>query len=613
MIEFSVRDSKVVVNFPGSKAFSDVVLFLKSQHCTFNPDEKDWTISLPKYESIREKLSELDIISISFVNEKKLNELLLTVGKQQEIFPERRSFDQSLLKKSPVKGISPNEDYQKQDIIKGISRNRYLFDLEMGLGKSYILSGVLSHLTKLDDLGKILILTTRSGTYNFYHELLKFTHFLEEDMVIANKDSVDVFESNKRIVITDFDTFRLISDKNYKIKNKKSGVKYRSSPLPIAKWIGDKKACLILDESHCVGNPQSRRYATIKLIADQFYFRYLSTGTFVDKVEKIYSQLNILDPGLVHNYNFTDWLAEYASIGNRFSAYAINYFKKDKIDALMDNIRKTYASHRRVKDHIILPENFMKKIYVRMSDTHREVYEKFIKHEMQQFSDMRMIQNKFQYLMLSLENPKFLESHEEKLPSDVNKAIQRFKVENLEKYVVLDGLIDEHVVENEEKMILWTSHPKTAEILRQKYLKHDPIVINGETEIPAGMTRDEMKRDLVEKFKNNKKNRILIAGIQVLNTSVTVTEATCQVYVERTFDYITFSQSMARIHRIGQTRNVSTYVLLYSGSLDVYMDKNLETKGMLNEKLLSKDTLSTEEWKSIFKADEEDEYSFITN
>ena len=613
MIEFGVRNSKIVVSFPGSKAFTEIVDVLKKNHCEFNPEEKDWTISLPKYESIRSALSELDIISISFVNEREINSLLLDIGRQQFIFTERRSFDQSLLKKTPVKGLPPNEDYQRQDILKGISRNRYLYDLEMGLGKSYILAGVLAHLSKYDDFGKVLILTTRSGTYNFYHELLKFTHFKEDEITIATKDSVDVFKSDKRIIVTDFDTFRLISDKNYKLKFKQSGVKYRKTPLPIDEWIGDKKACLVLDESHCVGNPKSRRYATIKLISEKFFFRYLSTGTFVDKVEKIYSQLNILDPGLVHNYNFTDWLSEYASIGNRFSAYAINYFKKDKIDALMTSIRKTYASHRRVEDHITLPENFIKKIYVKMSDSHREIYEQFVEHEMKQFSDMRSIRNKFPYLMLSLENPKFLENHSDTLPDRINKLIQRFKVENLEKYTVLDDLIDQHVIDNEEKMIVWTSHPKTAEVLRLKYAKLNPLVINGETEIPVGLSRDEYKREIVEQFKTNKKHKILIAGIQVLNTAVTITEATCQVYVERTFDYIQFAQSIKRIYRVGQTRPVNTYVLLYDYSLDTYMDKNLDTKGLLNERLLSREVLSTSEWKTIFKATDEDEYDYLTN
>jgi hypothetical protein len=336
----------------------------------------------------------------------------------------------------------------------------------------------------------------------------------------------------------------------------------------------------------------------------------LSTGTLVDKVEKIYSQFNLLDPGLVHNYNYTDWIAEYASVGNRFSAYAINYFKKDKIDSLMESIRKTYASHRRTEDHIVLPDNYVKKIYVRMSDDHREVYEKFIKYEMSESSDMRKIQNKFPYLALSLDNPHFLKNHSDKLPMDINKLISKFKDTMLEKFSVVDDLIDQHVVENGEKIILWCTHPHTAEILKNRYAKYEPVVINGEIEIPHGKSRDEVKRDLVESFKQNKKSRILIAGIQVLNTSVTVTEATTQIYVERTFNFIEYSQSMKRIHRIGQTKNVNTIVLLYSHSLDSYIDKNLENKGMLNEKLLAKESLTTEEWKMIFNGNDEDSFEF---
>lgn len=609
MIQFSTNKDHITVKFPGSKAFADIVGVLKTSGCVFNPDEKDWTIPVNKYEGIREKLSDIDVISISFLDEKKINELMLKVGIQQVIF-ERRSFKQELLKKEPVKGISPNEDYQKQDIIKGITRNRYIYDLDMGLGKSYILSGVLAHLQYYDDLGKVLYVTTRSGTYNFYHELLKFTYFSPDDIVIASKDTTDIFEQNKKIIIIDFDTFRLLSDKYYKKANKKSGVKYRKSPIPIDNWIGDKKACLILDESHCIGNPKSRRFSTLKLIADRFYFRYLSSGTFADKIEKIYSQLSILDAGLVHNMNYTDWLAEYASVGNRFSAYAINYFKKDKIDSLMTTLRKTFASHRRTQDHIKLPEHNIQTVYVKMSDEHREIYEKFVKYEMNEMSDMRKIQNSFPYLMLSVDNPHFLKNHVDRLPADVNKLVGKFKSTSIEKFSVCDDLIDQYVVENNEKIIIWTIHPYTANLLKERYSKYDPLIINGEIEVPKGMTKDEYKRELVEQFKKSKTSKILIASILVLNTAVTMTFLKTQIYFEKNFNFIDWSQSLKRVHRLTQEENVTTFNLVYDHSLDLYIMKNLESKGMLNEKLMSKDFLSTEEWKFIFNGNEEDELSF---
>jgi hypothetical protein len=91
----------------------------------------------------------------------------------------------------------------------------------------------------------------------------------------------------------------------------------------------------------------------------------------------------------------------------------------------------------------------------------------------------------------------------------------------------------------------------------------------------------------------------------VLNTAVTITEVTTQIYIERNFTYIDFVQSMKRIHRIGQTKNVNTIVLLYDYSLDVYMNNVLESKGLISEKLLSKDSLSEDEWKTIFKMNED--------
>jgi len=107
---------------------------------------------------------------------------------------------------------------------------------------------------------------------------------------------------------------------------------------------------------------------------------------------------------------------------------------------------------------------------------------------------------------------------------------------------------------------------------------------------------------ILEKFKTDESHKILIANIQVLNTSVTLIEATFQVYFERVYNFAQYWQSIARIHRIGKRKETITYVLIFDNSIDVALDINLSNKDLLNSKILSKEFLSLDAWKSIFTA-----------
>lgn len=597
--------------------FDNIIRVLKSYSCKFHQEgqNKFWSIPTLKYSAIIRDLKEICPVKINPDVETKINQILSTSVKNQlTIFTDSRLFNQELLKYPPVKGLPPNEDYQKIDIERAIQRNRYLLDLEMGLGKTYILIGIISHLKYYDNLGRILILTTRSGTYNFYQEILHHSKiFNPSKIVIASKNTKDIFEKDYDIIISDFDTFRLISDYYYKknSKDNKISTKYRTSRIPIDNWIGNQPACLIIDESHCIGNAKSRRFQTIKLIADKFYYRYLSSGTFADKVEKIYSQLYILDPGLVDYSSYTDWLKKYANIGNRFSPYAVNYFYQDKIRNLVSELQENYSSSRRIKDHLSLPENYIKRVYVTMHKKHEDIYKAFLRHEANQWTDfsVQAILNKFPYLMIALDNPFLLEIHFSKFPEELVNAIKDFKYDYLEKYSILDDILEEEF-ESIDKIILWAIHPKTMNYLAKRYAKYNPLVIHGDIDIPKGKTKDEYKMDCIQEFKKNPKRKLLIASLSVLNTAVTVTEAKAQVYVERNFTYIDFIQSTKRIHRIGQESVVKTYILLYDYSLDLYMDKVLDSKGELTEKLLSKSILSKEEWENIFRMNTQSKLRF---
>ena len=323
------------------------------------------------------------------------------------------------------------------------------------------------------------------------------------------------------------------------------------------------------------------------------------SGTPADNPEKLYSQYKILDPWLTGNLTFGQWKEKMAYLGDRFSPYSIREWKKDELEKLNKKFTSGYGSYFKTEDLIELPEYLEKRIYVDMQPKHRALYEEVIMQDLVAQGAVRDVVNRFPFMSLALDNPFLLEKHNEKFDDNLNRMISSFKDSYLEKFNAIDEILEDH---QKEKGILWVVHPSTAEKLMKRYEKYNPICITGETNQNDRFT-------LVEEFKKGN-HSLLIANITCLNTSVTITEATFQIYVERTYNFATYEQSTFRIYRHGQTKDVESYILIYNKSLDVLLDKNLSSKGMLVQGLVSKDFLTQEQWKTIFNAVEEDNLNF---
>jgi SNF2 family DNA or RNA helicase len=125
--------------------------------------------------------------------------------------------------------------------------------------------------------------------------------------------------------------------------------------------------------------------------------------------------------------------------------------------------------------------------------------------------------------------------------------------------------------------------------------KYNPVVIE------AGMGPEKMT-EAINEFKNNDKHKIIIASINIMNTSVTLTQCKWNLYVERTFNYTIYSQSRGRIFRPGQTEVCRTYMMCFNNSIDNLQLQNLKQKGLVLESLLNKNIVDQRMWRMIFNA-----------
>jgi SNF2 family DNA or RNA helicase len=601
MIQVFTEGKDILLKFYNPQRFTDIVLALKKNHCWFNSDTKSWILSKIHYEEILSDLEELDRIEIK--DQEALNNLLTP---EWNIKKTRVHFTLNDLSTPPIVGKHPYENYQLEDLQKTLNRNKYALYLDVGTGKSWIILNALNILRKQGKLSKILYITSNSGVYDIYDKFLTFTSIPKERITIGNKFNRRPFDIDCDVIICNYRSFLLISDEYQKDKDKGKKVtkNYRSTPIPIDKWTQLNDSCCVLDESHNIATPTSRQTKAIQLIAPYFEYRYLLSGTPADTEEKYYSQLHFLDPTLTRNYSYTDWCEYYANVGTRFSQYAIASFKVDKLKELQYIIKEN-CSRRLGEDVLNLPPNIVKKIYLPLVGEQKEIYEGFLTAKLKSLQNAngsiksRDIIKAFQNLILTIDNPEILKT-EDITDMKLKAKINNFKFSNHLKVEVVKDIILDH---SDSKIIIWTSHPSVGNNLAKILEKYNPLVVNGEINPPKGMTKEQYKNSIVKEFQTSKDRKILIAGIQVLNTAQTIVEANVQIYFDTDFNYTNTEQSYARIYRIGQKKKVFTYKILIKETLDITRDKMMEDKDFINDHFLSHEYINQAMLKNLLLGD----------
>ncbi len=626
-IVIKTEGSKILCKFWSPNNFEDIVEILKRYRCKFSPSDKQWVIPHQRYQDVLDELQEIDLVDNSLYDEQRIQEIM--VGEPElKVSSTRILFDPSLLKHGPRKGKAPYEEYQREDITKALQRNRYALYWDVGTGKAYAKAAIIAHLRAQGKAHKVLLLSSGIGSMNMVHELRKFLPLGEDEIVAVTKAGKDrePFKPNASIVVTNYNTFRIICEHYEKLKNpkkveqrkkeakllKETGAKKKKAAvkpdvLPLLEWFGGKDAILLMDECHLISNPEAEQTKWMFAHCEHFEYRYQFSGTPFDKNEKLYAQLRILDPSLTLRLSFTDWKEHYAVLGTAFSAYGIQSWKYDKIKELNEKVRKGYGGIiRKASEVLAIPSNNIKKMYVELSPEQKAIYRAFVISTLERLQEKkrslltRDVINAFPFLQMAIDQPaELIVKHPDLLTPELTRMIKSFDYgEDHAKIEVTTEILKEHVEERGEKGIIWYWHPATAHALAKKYAKYKPLMILAETP-------DDERARILDEFRNNPEHKILLGSILILNTSITLIEAKFQVYVERVYNYSQFTQSVGRISRIGQDQETQTYIPIADNTIDCALDVNLSTKDLLNTKLLSKEFLTLDEWKRIFNYSEE--------
>lgn len=439
---------------------------------------------------------------------------------------------------------------------------------EMGCGKTLTSIAIMGALYQEGKINRVLIVAPTSVVAVWPHELADFADY-------------------------PFTVEMLLGDKRKRLKSITDLTKYPYPKLKVAVinyesvWRDDIKEAIetydpdliICDESQRIKTHNSKQSKAMHELGDKAMYKMILSGTPVqNNAIDLYSQYRFLD-STIFGTNFYQFRNRYAIMGSFNRHQIVGYRDLDQL------IQKEHSiAYRVTKNEALgLPEQTFLERRIIMSAKEKNIYDR-IKHE--SFTELdgegqvtvttTTVLTKL--LRLQQLTGGFLIADGQDKAELVSKG----------KLNALEEIIDDYVMDAGKKLVIFARfRPEIdliGQMLKKKKIRYGEIY---------GDVKLEARGDIVKDFQTNKDTKVFLAQIDTAGLGITLTAADTCVYYSVNFNYAAYSQSLARIHRIGQ-KNTCTYIhLITEGTVDETILKALAKKEDLAKTIVDK-------WRNYF-------------
>ena len=308
---------------------------------------------------------------------------------------------------------------------------------------------------------------------------------------------------------------------------------------------------IIADESQRIKTHDAAQSKAMHQLGDRARYKLILSGTPVqNQAVDIFSQYRFLDPSIFGD-NFFAFRGRYCEMGGFNRKQIVRY--KD-LDTL---IKKEHSiAYRVTKDEALdLPEQTFENRVIPMSKKERGIYDRLRRDgyaELEGSGTITATTVLTKLLRLQQFTGGFL----------VEDDATRPQLVSLGKLDALEDILLDYVVDGRKKLVIFARFlPEIHEIeaLCKKVL--------GKADMRAVAIYGDIKKEergaIVQQFQKNPATTVFIGQIDTAGTGITLTAADTCVYYSVNFNFATYSQSLSRIHRIGQ-KNRCTYIHLVS-------------------------------------------------
>jgi len=326
-----------------------------------------------------------------------------------------------------------------------------------------------------------------------------------------------------------------------------------------------RKMAIVLDESHKIKNPNAKTTKATLDLKGLAKKRIIITGTpIANKPLDLWAQFYFLDNGDLLGDNYNEFKKKY-SINLKGD---ILTEQKERFNNLREIVLSN-SIRRLKKDVLELPGKTYIEKYVQIKGQQKKIYDQ--------------LKKELYVEVTNLNGEKIIDESNELLKKLLRLAqiasnpflIDRAYSETPAKFPLLDTLI-ESILEQKEKVIVWSCFVDNIRILYKRYNKFGSLILYGAIPI-------EKRNKIVKQFKNNDEFMILIANPAAAREGLTLTSANNAIYLDRNFNLVDYLQSQDRIHRISQTKECKIFKLIAKNTIDEYIDELIYKKHKLAE------------------------------
>ncbi len=417
-----------------------------------------------------------------------------------------------------------------------------LFD-EQGAGKTVSAIFAWDTLVARREFDRMIIISPKAMVAEWAGDLERFTGGLYAVTQVTGsaREKRRALRASADIYVSNFETVATLSDQM----------------LSVVRG-GDRRTLLVVDESFLVKNPQAIRSRAVRLLREWCERCLVLCGTpALNAAADLIGQFDLADFGVCFDgLEVPDDPSEaHGTIGERVAARGV-YLRSLKRDVLPHLPRRRYSV-----------------VGVELAPRQRAAYDAAAAGLIQ---DLRAVdEHGFRSRLASFAARRSALLQLCSNPSGVLSAY----AENPAKLAALDQIAAD-LIGTGEKLIIWSFYTASISAICERLSGY------GLRRYDGMVSDTEVRREAVRAFQESDDVRIMVANPAAAGAGLTLTVARHAVYESFSNQAAHFLQSLDRIHRRGQDRDVEYIVLLAHETIEEDQYSRLQQKERASQDLL---------------------------
>ena len=445
-----------------------------------------------------------------------------------------------------IRGLEPLDEHQIVNVASMTLPESYglcIFD-EQGAGKTVTFIFAFDVLVERDYSDFALIVAPKSMVGEWPQDFKRFKGDLYRVQTVTGtrQEKGISMSSGADVLVTNFETAVTMEDELRALLRGFQG-----------------RATLVIDESFFIKNLNAKRTQALRRLREWCGRTFVLCGTPApNSPHDLVQQFNIVDFGLTFSgIEVPDDNQEARSIVQRAIEGGGPYIRHLKRDVLPNLPAKRFnrilVSFQPQQERLYL--STLNNLISELSSTTEEEFRRNL---------MSYLAKKIALLQIC-SNPVSLVRGYSEVPA---------------KQLALDELLKEIILIRDEKVILWSFFTASIDALVSRYGSYCPVRYDGTVNDIA------VRREAVRKFQEDDETMLFIANPAAAGAGLTLHRAHFAIYESMSNQAAHYLQSLDRIHRRGQTKDVEYLVLLSERSIEVEEYERLIAKERTAQELL---------------------------